>query len=132
MIFNGAIEAAKEEGLRIATGTYKGTGKSGSGNKNKITFPFPPKFLFIEATATNGTSTANSPAYLVGIPSTGILYLMIVYGSINIGFANTSASTGALPCTLKNNVLQWWENSNNSPQTQLNDSAQTYAWIAIG
>lgn len=128
MIFNGAIEAAKEEGLRIATGTYKGTGKSGSSNKNKITFPFPPKFLFIEA-STVSSGKVWHPACAFGIPHSGVIYEIVTWANPDIGNAYNDPYFGMVSCRLNGNTLTW---SGNNENAQLNDSGQTYAWTAIG
>lgn len=129
MIFNGAIEAAKEEGLRIATGTYKGTGKNDESNPNEIVLPFSPKFLFVEASRMS-SGRISSGGFLIGVPSSGVLYVMVISSTPLLGnMTSSNTRHGAISCTLQDNVLQW---HSGDAISQLNVSDQTYTWIAIG
>lgn len=99
-------------GVKIATGSYTGTGSYGSSNKNSITFEFEPKLVIIEA-ATSGTSSAE------GIHSALVL---IKDG----GFATQYVS---VICTWEGNSVSWYNTQNAYKQY---NRAVTYRYIAIG
>lgn len=95
---------------QIATGSYTGTGTSGSSNPNSLTFPFVPKIVFMR-----GADGGNIPfPYFWG---TGSFYLDIGGSSSRGVTANASGKT-----------LQWYEGY---ATTQLNESGKTYYWLAI-
>lgn len=94
-------------GVKIETGYYVGTGKTGSGNENVLTFSFNPKFAFVFGGAQ-----------------------MLSFSTNNIG-AMSDYTYGSLV----GNKASWWSNgtSNGSYADlyQLNKSGVTYSWIAL-
>lgn len=128
MIFNGAIEAAKEEGLRIATGTYTGNGKTGKANPVKIECPFQPKYFFAYKL---GDGTYIRPTYLQGSVTDGVLIgSCLAKNAIGASGSSTIISLSAI-VSYKDNVVSWY-GTNTDPEYMLNHNANTYRWIAIG
>ena len=119
------------EMLKVKTGTYKGTGKSGSSGKNKITFTFTPKVVIVyEKEQTYLESPCRYMIALYGMESgftmTAIDGIELVNGKVyGNGMQFTWASTS----------LTWWhphDTSDGYANEQLNQSGKTYYWIAIG
>lgn len=112
--------------VRIATGSYIGTGKYGKSNPNSLTFDFDPKFLLIFEIITAGTSsdgyvammTPGSPCYWVS--DNGLA------GSNNVFWTK--------------NTVSWFNNADRTNglnavyciKYQLNKIDVTYNYIAIG
>lgn len=119
------------EMLKVQTGTYKGTGKSGSSGKNKITFTFTPKIVIVyEKAPFNDNWSCRYMVALYGMsagtsitPQDNISNVQaVVYGN---GMAFTWTATS----------LTWWHPqgaSNSYSANQLNTSGKTYNWVAIG
>ena len=94
-------------GVKIATGSYTGTGKAGSGNPpNTVTFPFTPTVVWLKKTG---------PIYF-GVATT---------------FNSVSSSQGECPITYSGNTMSWY-NSNGYADYQYNSSGTKYYWVAIG
>lgn len=102
---------AKEAGVRIATGSYVGTGSYGASNPNSLTFPFVPKIVLIQVAAnTYGAA-------------------FFVWGSGYFTCPYSGNSIGVNPVTISGNTMSWY--SKISDQAQLN-SMHTYNYLAIG
>ena len=99
--------------VKIATGSYTGTGTNGSSNANTLTFGFVPKIVFI------GSSTG---AIAVGgfINASGYAWAAI----------NGSISQYAITLNWDGNSVSWY--ANNNADSQLNHSGTTYYYVAIG
>ena len=92
--------------VKIYTGSYVGTGTSGENNPNTLTFPFEPKAVFVcESFATD-----------TGNPDT-ILYF------------GQPGSTGSAEFSVSGNTFEWFSTS---ASHQLNNSGETYYYVAIG
>lgn len=100
--------------VKIATGSYKGTGTSGSSNKNSLTFDFKPKVVFIVCDGGSGSSL---------IPVT-----MYVWGGTRMA-VDLAASISESTVTVSGNTMSWYGGSANS---QLNRSGDTFRYVAIG
>lgn len=96
---------------KIATGSYTGTGTYGSSNPNSLTFDFEPKILFV----TN--------------PSTATSQLVALYGSMYSFSYHTATSTNYVTISWGNKNVSWYATSD---KYQLNDTGQTYNYMAIG
>lgn len=109
----------------IATGTYSGTGTSGSSNPNRLTFDFKPKIVFIFRLDgyTPYANTQNTNSYF------GIYNQVFYYGGKSFGVWNSSSVTGATYYTLSGNTLSWY---NSHQMTQMNNNGSNYGYIAIG
>ncbi len=109
--------------VRIATGSYTGTGTYGSSNPNSLTFEFEPKAIFMWA-VNNGIRFPNALAattYIAAIPANNVYY----YG----GFDYPSQSRGQIKRSIDGKTITWYSTD---PGYQLNSSAFTYYYLAIG
>lgn len=103
--------------VRIATGSYTGTGTYGASNPNSLTFAFEPKVLFI-APITNQSGPLNFQS---------VFWKGMTSFPTYIGGADTGMSV----------VVSWgttvsWYTNGSYANRQLNDSGTSYAYIAIG
>ena len=103
--------------VRIATGSYTGTGTHGSSNPNSLTFEFEPKVLFI-APVTNYSGALNYQS---------IFWKGVTSFPTYIGSADTGMSV----------VVNWgktvsWYTTGSYANRQLNDNGVDYAYVAIG
>lgn len=112
---NEKIEAALADivanGLKIATGSYVGTGRYNN-TYTSLTFPFAPKLLIVQ----NSTNADYRMIYPVGAEST------LVY--------NRGDSTYPVRPVVTGNTIKWL--STYGSQYQLNTENQTYYWVALG
>ena len=119
---NAKIEAALANAgnCQIASGSYVGTGKSGSwSNANNLTFGFVPKLVIIRDNSTYqqvGVFTWNCNA--------------AVHSSNSTYTAVYMTGSGVPMVKYEGNSMSWF--SNNNAVKQMNDSGKTYRWIAIG
>ena len=102
---------------QIYTGSYVGTGTSGSSNPTILTFPFEPKIVFIaRGTTPSGGSLGTITPMIRGVQQ-----------SI-VGINGSSRSIAYL--TWDNNSLSFY--GNGGADTSLNESGITYHYVAIG
>lgn len=113
---------AKDAGIRIATGSYVGTGSYGASNPNSLTFPFEPKFVMLTVQKNAGSGDMFLP--MGGYWQAGFLWHT---GTAASRIANTSNITYF---NVNKNTLSWYSTA--SPAAQLNDSSRTYEYVAIG
>lgn len=107
-VWGNAIPAVK-----IATGSYVGTGTVGDSNPNTLTFPFEPKIVFVSS------GSATIVHMIKGVPSANVVYgITAVYG------INISSWSG--------NSVSWVYPATSYPERQLNASGTTYYYVAIG
>lgn len=108
--------------IRIETGSYVGTGTSGSSNPNTLTFGFEPKLLMVAA---NNTGLAFN-LYSSDIAwSASFIWFSGVTGMTmwnNPGVANLNVS-------VQGNKISWYSTS---ARSQCNEIMTTYAYLAIG
>ena len=106
--------AAVANGVKIATGTYTGTGQHGSSHKNTLTFQFAPKLVFIKH-------------YSDATPF-GFFYP----GQSEAGYNVSSSSSNSLEISWSNGgkTLSWYHYQYES--YQFNDSGEKYFYLAIG
>lgn len=72
---SGKLAEAQRDGwLKVATGTYTGTGKVGSNNKNSLSFNFEPYLVIISRGGRRGANSVGSPLYLFRTPATADYY----------------------------------------------------------
>lgn len=112
------IDAAISEKLSVFSGTYVGTGKSGSTNPNTLTFPFVAKAVIIVA------ETTASLAF-----GTVLLYGQEISGGI--GMTGSTNITLRLTLSWSKNTLTWYT-STGYAYAQLNEEGTTYRYLAIG
>ena len=113
-------------GVRMATGSYVGTGQYGSSNPNILTFDFEPKLVFVQYI---GSTT---------IIPLGIMFCQ-VEGQRNNGITFTysidTSQVRNLRVERKGNTVNWYtlnNNSNYGPNYQLNVQNEQYNYIAFG
>ena len=114
---------------KVVFGTYTGTGTVGKDNPNTLSFDFAPKILMIGPI--NGGvdfSTTSSDAYYgnSGIWFEGVnyIYLRAISPSQHYTYKCFFRAVG--------NTINWYSDSSEYPDTQMNESGTTYAYIAIG
>lgn len=113
---------AKDAGVRIATGSYVGTGSHGASNPNSLTFPFVPKLVFIYAVNTSNSSR-DQATFLFEAP----FYTYLMTNSTS-GNADGSASFAA-SAQFNGNVMSWY--GGNAVQ-QFNTNGTVYHFVVIG
>ena len=102
----------------IETGSYVGTGTSGSGNPNTLTFGFEPKFVHIQSYSIgNGDSTGY-----------GFAFFLSGTRGFTIG-PSSSNDLFSLNAKFNKNILSWYQNNE---YAQLNKKNVKYFFAALG
>ena len=102
----------------IETGSYVGTGTSGSGNPNTLTFGFEPKFVHIQSYSIgNGDSTGY-----------GFAFFLSGTRGFTIG-PSSSNDLFSLNAKFNKNILSWYQNNE---YAQLNAKKVKYFFAALG
>ena len=114
---------------KVAFGTYTGNGTVGKDNPNTLSFDFAPKILMIGPIdgGVNFDATSLSAYY----HNSGIWFEGVNY----IYLSTTSSSRFyTYECFFRvvGNTIIWYSDSSEAPDTQMNESGTTYAYIAIG
>ena len=121
-MFNGRV--------RIAHGTYAGTGKYGENNKNSLTFPFAPELLILYQAGYIGVVSGNN-SYREGsyaiLPKQTTTFVTIVYDGEYYRDDSNSIS-------FSDKTVTWYVYQTYSGKAagQFNASGITYGYIAIG
>lgn len=111
MIRNPSAAAASETGgVKLATGSYVGTGTYGNDNPCKLTFDFTPQIVVISKANGRG-------AFLV-------LFRLIPY------YPMMGSNTYAVGVSWGDDYVEW--QSTSAVEDQLNVSGTTYYYFAIG
>lgn len=120
-----------KDGVKIATGSYKGTGTYGASNPNSLTFEFEPKlvFMFKDKFPVYGSvsSTTSYPVYgtTIGMTTTYSRSLFNIYGRRSGDDYYLYAKKSS-----DGKTLSWYHEAR--ADDQMNDSGVTYRYIAIG
>ena len=102
----------------IETGSYVGTGTSGSGNPNTLTFGFEPKFVHIQPYSIgNGDGTGY-----------GFAFFLSGTRGFTIG-PSSSNDLYSLNAKFNKNILSWYQNNE---YAQLNAKKVKYFFAALG
>lgn len=111
---NNTVNTLPTSNLKLATGSYVGTGKYGTNDKTSITFDFVPKVVFI---------STESPVYPVAVTW--------VYGITKTSMKPNNSGDAAVGIffELSGNTLSWY--GLNGASWQLNN-VERYYWVAIG
>nr|DAF98439.1 MAG TPA: hypothetical protein [Siphoviridae sp. ctwfx1] len=99
--------------VRIATGSYTGTGTYGSSNPNSLTFSFPPEFLVV---------SPNQESYR----------LFLVRGMTKSNTSPTGGSDGNVAVAWDGSTVSWYGDSTGDAYLQLNRRGTPYFYFAIG
>lgn len=119
---NALIDAALAAGTKVETGSYTGTGTCGDGNPSSLTFDFVPKLVLIIGNAWCGFITQDyNKGLFIGI----MQYLPNARATVT--WSDSTLTWYAISYSSYNGYY-----ANLSPEAQLNFSATTYHYIAIG
>lgn len=99
------------DGVRIATGSYVGTGTYGAANPNRLTFEFEPKLLVISK---GGVDAGYNSGFIM----------------CGVGGLGGGSNRNGVISLLDSNTVTWY--NQNRAQEQLNSSGDTYYYLAIG
>lgn len=117
--------------VRIAAGTYIGTGTYGEAYPCTLTFPFFPKFVYLFKTpaiyAVTGALSGASRTDQVIIPSQISSFQVVE----NIDGSLTNV-TNQVTFSEADNSISWYTSSRNNAAAQMNKAEQTYGYFAIG
>ena len=102
--------------VKIATGSYVGTGTYGVDNPNTLTFPFEPKVVFIGYGDTEAVTIRGSFCF--------------VRGAYTAGSTVSSSSSYTVLLEWDGNTVSWYSGTNQG--VQLNATGKTYYYVAIG
>ena len=115
------VEGLLAGGVKVAAGTYTGTGTYGPDHPNSLTFDFTPKlFLLFPALAHQGQDFYAVPGIAQYNPC------VVVWGATTL----LGDGTGSNRITYSGNTISWWTNA--VAQNQYNTSGQIYHYAAIG
>ena len=105
--------------VRIATGSYIGTGTYGGSNPNSLTFEFVPRFFTVGSLEpiSDGSGYVKS----AGRGNT----MLIINGGLALGYSLSSNY-----CKLDGNTISWYAYNNDDDQFNL--KGKKYGYIAIG
>lgn len=130
MIINASLPGSG--GVKLACGSYVGTGTHGEDNKNTVNVGFAPKlfFVFRDDPGSDGkgdffvTEPEGCGLWVVGRDA-----LLAISGNSNIRLTR--------PCNVSGTVVGWYLSYGNVAdymlaEYQLNDSGTTYRWFALG
>lgn len=113
------IDEALAGGVKIATGSYMGTGSTGANNPCSLTFDFAPKLIFVASATCNSSNPKIFP--LIGING-------VSHTCRQVGY--TSGSTYKCTWTFSGNTVSWY--SDNGVEGQMNYSGERYVYVAFG
>lgn len=112
--------------VRIATGSYVGTGTYGVDNQNTLTFDFDVKEVVIFKTLYNPSHNyGNFEENCYGDAKQEFLY-----GGSTFEVSNGNGNKGTTSFTMSGKTLSWYNPKNN--EFQMNKSGVTYCYIAKG
>ena len=130
-LIDGANDNANKK-AKIVTGSYAGTGKSGSANPCSLTFDFAPKFIMFSiywngyymSDVYNNGGGFSSCVYTDGLTTSYAKGFAPAKGEANTAYAKKSAD---------GKTISWYNTvSSSGPDRQLNGSGYVYYYIAIG
>ena len=105
---------------KVQTGTYTGTGKTGSSNKNSLTFNFVPLLIFIISRNDRGYVTECAM-----MPSSG--------EAVVLENTNGRYVRGLNPVSIAGTTVSWYTDTTTEPAyLQMNWAEATYHYVAIG
>ena len=110
--------------VKIATGSYTGTGTYGESNPNSLTFDFEPKVILFAAFGTSTYFYADVP-FIRGSSFARTVYYV----------SNDDLHGRGVQLTWDGNTVSWYSDSSDSnwaAKYQLNVSGQVYRYVAIG
>ena len=127
-----AIKTMFDGRVRIAHGTYLGTGVYGVNNKNSLTFPFAPELLILYQVGNIGLMSGvdgNDSGFYAILPRETTAFKVVAYNS---NYSQYDADTNYI--SFSGNTATWYIDYSYSRNAgaQFNASGTTYGYIAIG
>ena len=127
-----AIKTMFDGRVRIAHGTYRGTGVYGANNKNSLTFPFAPELLILYQAGYIGLMSGvegNDSGFYAILPRETTAFKVVAYNS---NYSQYDADTNYI--SFSGNTATWYIDYSYSGNAgaQFNASGTTYGYIAIG
>lgn len=119
-----AVAATANERAKIATGTYKGTGKYGASNPCIINCGFAPKFFVLMGF---GSRSYDRCVY-IGVK--GFNYLVAHYSSQTVSGTASGTYSWWIENTFTDSGVSYY--TAKGAAEQMNTSGATYYWVAIG
>lgn len=131
----GFLKTMVDGGVKIATGSYVGTGTYGSSNPTSLTFDFVPMLVLVAKKAAGSFTEYDATMGTPSVTSDGLWRDSFVwmYGAGGAGVSNSSETSGlkrACIFSLNGKTLSYWSDSRAG--TQANTSGVTYNYVAIG
>lgn len=132
-----ATEALKNLGaVRVATGSYTGTGTNGVDNPNSLTFDFAPKIVIVFKSSYN--TFAGELNYLNGYYSDAKQEFF--YGGSRFSVFKDTAAIASTTYAFNGNTLTWYNSFTHATEAnwskgyamQMNSTGVEYHYIAIG
>ena len=125
-----AIKTMFDGRVRIAHGTYSGTGKYGKNNKNSLTFPFAPELLILYRAGNIGVvsgSKDNAEGFYAILPKQTTVFKMVAYDG-------SYYKDETIYISFSGQTVTWYMDYSysNNAGAQFNASGTTYGYIAIG
>lgn len=106
--------------VRIATGSYTGTGTHGVSNPNSLTFEFEPKLVIVELSRPDSTNNYKGALFV---------YDQEKYDGIGV-----ASSNAGITLTWSANSVSWYTEftGSSAAKSQFNNANAKYNYIAIG
>lgn len=102
--------------IRIATGSYTGTGTYGASHPNSLTFGFEPKMVFIGAERQSSANCA-----------------FVFNGQTTFSRTNSGGGGDSADCSFSGNTFTWYSTSSSwGSAAQMNSANVEYLYFAIG
>lgn len=127
------IKTMFDSRVRLASGTYTGTGTCGEDSKNLLTFPFPPKVVLIFRVAGMGLMTGSRSS---DSESDASYSMIAAYPASSTGVIGSSSGRSGFTTNIlvfSGNSMSWYSSGTRmSDQSQLNESGVEYRYYVIG
>ena len=105
-----------KDGVKIATGSYTGTGTYGKANPNTLTFGFEPKMVFIGAERQYSADCA-----------------FVFNGQTTFSRTKSGGGGDSADCSFSGNTFTWYSTSSSwGSAAQMNSANVEYLYFAIG
>lgn len=128
-----ATKAMFDSRVRIASGSYVGTGVYGENNPCELTFPFAPKMVLVFRKAGMGLMTGGDSD---GSAESASHAMIAAYPAASTGVIGHDGSYAGLVeniLTFTGKTMRWYSSGLRSgPGSQLNESGVEYQYYAIG
>lgn len=139
------IAAALSKSVRVAVGSYTGTGTYGQSAPNSLSFDFAPDVVFVFKDSYvpvevsedgHGVHYAFSNSFICLLRGGSAVTVRDIYTTTIPGTGNVSYNdVTAMLYTIAGNTASWYFNGRSSSigsESQMNESSKTYHYIAIG